>query len=216
MAKILIVEDEKPINELIKKNLELVGFNCDQSFDGLDAIKKCKEGEYDLVLLDVMLPGASGFEVIEQIGDIPVIFLTAKDGVLDRIKGLNLGADDYIVKPFAALELIARVNAVLRRTKKDAIEYKIDNLVINLKSRQVLMDGKEIELTNQEFKLLEILVTNQNIALSREKLLEFAWGYDYIGDCRTIDVHIQHLRKKLGLEDRIKTIYRLGYRLETI
>lgn len=216
MAHILIVEDEKPISELIKKNLELVGFTCEQVYDGITAMKKLEEGGYDLCILDIMLPGASGYEVIEKANNTAVIFLTAKDGVLDRIKGLNLGADDYIVKPFAALELIARVNAVLRRTRQDEEEYRLDDIVVNVKSRVVTLRGEEVELTNQEFKLLEILFTNQNIALSREKLLEYAWGYDYIGDCRTIDVHIQHLRKKLNLEDRIKTIYRLGYRLETL
>lgn len=214
MAEILIVEDEVPINTLIKKNLELVGHTCSCVYDGQAAVKAVDGHAYDLILLDVMLPGLDGFEVFEKIGGIPTIFLTAKSSLSDRLKGLTLGADDYLTKPFEMLELLARVEAVLRRTKKEAKCFTIDQVTIHFDSRQVFQDGKVVDCTPKEFDLLKTLVVNRNIALSREKLLLLAWGYDYEGDSRTVDVHIQKLRKKLGLEDRIITVYKLGYRLE--
>lgn len=214
MAKILIVEDEKPINELIFRNLSLVGHVCTQVYDGDTAEDELAGGGYDLALLDVMLPGQSGFEVIKSAGDTAVIFLTAKDGIPDRIQGLNLGADDYIVKPFDMIELLARINAVLRRTYRNNAVFALDEVRVDFDRRQVYYKGGEVDLTPKEFELLEELVVNRNIALSREKLLENVWGYDYMGDTRTIDVHIQKLRKKLGWENRIVTVYKLGYRLE--
>jgi DNA-binding response OmpR family regulator len=214
LAEILIVEDEIPINTLIKKNLELVGHRCSSVYDGQAAVEAVAVHEYDLILLDVMLPGLDGFDVFEKMHGIPTIFLTAKSGLSDRLKGLTMGADDYLTKPFEMLELLARVDAVLRRTKKDAKFFTIDNVTIHFDSRQVFLDGNGIDCTPREFDLLEALVVNRNIALSREKLLSLAWGYDYEGDTRTVDVHIQKLRKKLGLEERIKTVYKLGYRLE--
>jgi len=144
----------------------------------------------------------------------PVIFLTAMGNLADRVKGLKLGADDYIVKPFETIELLARIEAVLRRTHRSMNSFSLDNTVINLESRVVSVNGSEIEITLREFELLEILIKNKNIALSREKLLKLAWNYDYFGETRTVDVHIQKLRKKLNWEDRIKTVYKLGYRLE--
>jgi len=214
LAEILIVEDEIPINTLIKRNLELVGHRCSSAYDGQAAVETIGTYDYDLILLDVMLPGLDGFEVFERIRGIPTIFLTAKSSLSDRLKGLTMGADDYLTKPFEMLELLARVDAVLRRTKKEAKFFTIDNVTIHFDSRQVIFDGNEIDCTPREFDLLEALVVNRNIALSREKLLRLAWGYDYEGDTRTVDVHIQKLRKKLGLEERIKTVYKLGYRLE--
>jgi len=167
-------------------------------------------------LLDVMLPYKDGFSLMEQkcFEGIPVIFLTAKDSITDKVKGLKLGADDYIVKPFETVELLARVEAVLRRVKPAERIITIDNVVIYLDQRVVNVDGVSVDLTNREFELLEVLISNRNIALSREKLLELAWGYDYFGDTRTVDVHITKLRKKLSFENRIKTIFKLGYRLE--
>ncbi len=215
MAKILIVEDEKPINELIYRNLSLVGHECTQVYDGDAAEEELKTQKYDLALLDVMLPGQSGFEVIESAQETAVIFLTAKDGVPDRIKGLNLGADDYIVKPFDMIELLARINAVLRRTSKHNMTFALDETKVDFGSRKVYYKEEPVDLTPKEYDLLEELIVNRNIALSREKLLENVWGYDYMGDTRTIDVHIQKLRKKLGWENRIVTVYKLGYRLET-
>lgn len=214
MAEILVVEDETPINTLIKKNLELVGHRCSSAYDGQAAVELIAQHDYDLILLDVMLPGLDGFEVFEKIRGVPTIFLTAKSSLSDRLKGLTMGADDYLTKPFEMLELLARVDAVLRRTKKKANFFAIDNVTVHFDSRQVFLNGNVIECTPKEFDLLEALVVNRNIALSREKLLSLAWGYDYEGDSRTVDVHIQKLRKKLGLEDRIITIYKLGYRLE--
>ncbi|MGB4702466.1 MAG: response regulator transcription factor [Syntrophomonadaceae bacterium] len=214
MAKILIVEDEVPINTLIKKNLELVGHECVSVYDGQAAIDVLKDHSFDLILLDVMLPGLDGFEVFEKISRVPAIFLTARSSLSDRLKGLTMGADDYLTKPFEMLELLARVDAVLRRTKKEDKSFAFDNVIIRFDSRQILLDGEVVDCTPKEYDLLEVLVLNRNIALSREKLLNLAWGYDYEGDTRTVDVHIQKLRKKLGLEERIKTVYKLGYRLE--
>lgn len=214
MANILIVEDELPINELIKRNMNLVGHKCVSAFDGKQALAFVEEYSFDLILLDVMLPELDGFDVFDRIHGIPTIFLTAKNSLSDRVKGLNMGADDYLTKPFEMLELLARVDAVLRRTRKESEIYKIDNLIIQFDSRQIFINEEAIECTPKEYELLEVLVRNRNIALSREKLLELAWGYDYEGDTRTVDVHIQKLRKKLGLDNRIKTVYKLGYRLE--
>ncbi|HCF71516.1 MAG TPA: DNA-binding response regulator [Syntrophomonas sp.] len=214
MANIMIVEDEIPINELIKRNLNLVGHTCISVFDGKEALVCAREHSFDLILLDVMLPELDGFEVLKRINDIPTIFLTAKNSLPDRVKGLTMGADDYITKPFEMLELLARVDTVLRRARKESQSFELDNVIIKFDSRQVLADGKTIDCTPREYELLEVLVKNRNIALSREKLLDLAWGFDYEGDTRTVDVHIQKLRKKLGWENRIVTVYKLGYRLE--
>lgn len=213
MANILIVEDDRHISELVKRNLSLVGHTCTCCYDGLSGLEVLQEQSFDLILLDVMLPGVSGFDFITQVSGTPIIFVTAKGELDDRLKGLTLGAEDYIVKPFEMLELIARINIVLRRSQRDEI-MQVGAVQVDLKKRLVLSEGQEIILTPQEFSLLEILIINKNIALSRDKLLELAWGYDYIGDTKTVDVHIQKLRKKLGLENEIRTITKLGYRLE--
>ena len=216
MANILIVEDEKSINDLILMNLKLVGHTGKQAFDGKEAISVMDDFQPDLVILDVMLPYKDGFSLMEQnvFDNIPVIFLTAKDSTSDKVKGLKLGADDYIVKPFEAVELLARVEAVLRRIKPVERIITVDDTVIFLDQRTVTVCESYVELTNREFELLEVLINNRNIALSREKLLDLAWGYDYFGDSRTVDVHITKLRKKLNFENRIKTVYKLGYRME--
>lgn len=215
MAKILIVEDEEPINRLIRQNLSLAGHTCEQIYDGAAARERLLSGEtYDLIILDVMLPHVDGFALMEYTGENPVIFLTAKSGIEDKITGLTSGAWDYLTKPFEMLELIARVNLVLKKTKKESVRIRIGQVQVDLEARRVLVEGREVELTPQEFALLETLIQNRNIALSREKLLELAWGFDYMGDTRTVDVHITKLRKKLGLEQQIKTVYKTGYRLE--
>lgn len=215
MAYILIAEDEQAINDLICKNLKLLGHRTAQAFDGAQAMQLIGEENFDLVLLDVMMPQMSGFEVKSKLpADLPVIFVTAKNSVSDQLTGLNLGADDYIVKPFDVLVLIARVENVLRRTRKNDTIFAINDCVIDLAKRIVLKDGKEVVLTLQEFNLLEALVLNRNFALSREKLLQLAWGYDYMGDSRTVDVHVQKLRKKLDLQKEIVTVFKYGYRLE--
>lgn len=214
MAEILVVEDEELINELIRRNLSLVGHHCEGAVDGEEAVEKAKSKKFDLIVLDIMLPKLDGFQVLEQVKGTPTIFLTAKRSVDDRIKGLFMGADDYLTKPFEMLELVARVEAVLRRTKKEEDTFIIDDLKVEFKSKRLLLKGEVVDCTPKEFELLEVLIKNRNIALSREKLLELVWGYEYIGETRTVDVHIQKLRKKLGLENRIVTVYKTGYRLE--
>ena len=214
MAKILIAEDEKSISDLIKLNLELVGHECFQVYDGEAALNEAYSGKYDLLILDIMLPKMSGFEIMEELKDVSVIFVTAMSGVKDRIKGLRLGADDYITKPFEILELVERVKAVLRRTKKDKESFSFDDVEINFASKRVFKNGVEVVLKPKEYALFESLVNNRNIALSREKILDLVWNFDYDGDTRTVDVHIQRLRQKLGLEKRLKTVYKTGYRLE--
>ncbi len=215
MAYILIAEDEEVINNLIAKNLTMVGHKVMQTYTGTDTLAAINSNEFDLVLLDVMMPGMSGFEVKQKLDkDTPVIFVTAKQSLTDQLTGLSLGADDYITKPFDMLVLLARVENVLRRTMKNTSVFKINNCTINLNSRSVKVDDVPVSLTLQEFNLLEALVLNRNLALSREKLIELAWGFDFEGDNRTVDVHIQKLRKKCNLEKEIATVYKYGYRLE--
>lgn len=210
----MIVEDEIAINELVKRNLQLVGHQCTSVYDGEAAICEVQSHAYDLIILDIMLPERDGFEVLKQAGGTPTIFLTVRSGLADRVKGLSMGADDYLTKPFEMLELLARVEAVLRRTWQKSSCFEAGDVRIDFDSRQVFYKGQPVECTPKEYELLEVLVNNRNIALSRERLLELVWGYDYEGDTRTIDVHIQKLRKKLGWEQEIKTVYKLGYRLE--
>lgn len=216
MAHILVVEDEQPINDLITMNLKLVGHTYAKAYTGAEVAGILEKERADLVLLDVMLPGLDGFVVMEQIAPlkIPVILITARHALADRIKGFELGADDYIIKPFEILELLARINVVLRRNEQASAVFTCDGVEVRLTERQVRVGQLPVELTAREFELLEVLIRNRNIALSREKLLELAWGYDYAGDTRTVDVHIRQLRKKLGWEERIRTVFKLGYRLE--
>lgn len=214
MAEILIVEDEIAINELVKRNLQLVGHQCTSVYDGKAAVAVIQEHKFNLIILDIMLPGMDGYEVYEKVKETPTIFLTARNSLMDRIKGFNMGADDYLTKPFEMLELIARVEAVLRRTMKSKSCFVTGEVKIDFDSHQVFYKGELVDCTPKEYELLEVFINNRNIALSRERLLELIWGYDYEGDTRTIDVHIQKLRKKLGWEDMIKTVYKLGYRLE--
>lgn len=213
---ILIVEDDEGISNLIKINLNMAGYESTQIFDGLEALNLIKEKSFDLILMDIMLPGMDGFEVIKKIRNLnlPVIFLTAKNGLADKVTGLKSGAEDYIVKPFETVELLARIEVVLRRYSKNnnCIEFK--NLKIYEEERIIKKDDKTIDLTLKEFELIVILVKNKNMALSREYLLEKIWGYEYMGETRTIDTHIQKIRKKLDLTDNIKTVYKIGYRLE--
>lgn len=216
MIKILIVEDEKPINDLIEMNLTEAGYSCRCAYDGIEAADILEKERFDLVLLDIMLPGANGYELLEYIKpmEIPVIFLTAKGSVQDRVKGLKLGADDYLVKPFEIVELLARVETILRRAGKTQTEIVVDDVTIDTRSRSVKRGNKEIPLTMKEYELLLLFVRNRNIALFRETLYERVWESDYMGDSRTVDLHVQRLRKKLHWEDKIKAIYKVGYRLE--
>lgn len=216
MFRILIVEDEKPISNLIFINLKAQGYDCACAYDGLAAADIMAETDFDLVLLDIMLPEIDGYELLEYAKSLetPVIFITAKAALEDRIKGLRLGADDYIVKPFQIGELIARVEAVLRRTGKSGSVLKVYDVEINTVSRTVKKNGAPIDLTVKEFDLLTELVFNKNVALYRDRLYEKVWDEPFTGETRTLDSHIQRLRKKLGWEDRIKTVFRIGYRLE--
>lgn len=216
MAKILVSEDERAINELICRNLRLVGHETESCYDGRTALNRLSGGGYDLVLLDVMLPEYDGFEIKQRISsDIPVIFVTARGELSSRLQGLGLGADDYITKPFEILELLARVEAVLRRTHKQQRIFEFSGVRTEFDTRQVFLADKEVLLTPKEYDLLETLIINRNLALSRDKLLELVWGYDFVGESRTVDMHILKLRKKLNWENVIQTVYKMGYRLNT-
>ncbi len=216
MIKILIVDDEKPINDLIEMNLSEAGYNCTCVYDGIAACDCIEKERFDLVLLDIMLPGADGYEVLDYIKplNIPVIFLTAKGSTEDKVKGLKLGADDYLTKPFEIVELLARVESILRRAGKTQNEIEVGDIIIDTRSRSVRRGSKEIPLTMKEFELLLLFARNKNIALFRETLYENVWGSDFMGDSRTVDLHVQRLRKKLHWEEKIKAIYKVGYRLE--
>jgi two-component system, OmpR family, alkaline phosphatase synthesis response regulator PhoP len=215
MGRILIVEDEEPIRELIKLNLQIAGYETIEAEDGEEGHKLIIEGELDLIVLDIMLPKIDGYKLLPYIleRDIPVILLTARNSLKDKVMGLNLGADDYMTKPFEGMELIARVKALLRRAVKEETVKGFEDIELFLQQRKVFKAGTELELTPKEFELLNILVDNKGIALSREKLLELVWDYDYEGNTRTVDMHIQRLRMKLKT-DRIATVYKMGYRLE--
>ncbi len=216
MIKILIVDDEKAICDLIDLNLSASGYHCKAVQNGLEAIDLIEKENFDLVLLDIMLPGADGFDVMEYIRplQVPVIFITAKHEVKDRVKGLKLGADDYLVKPFDVVELTARVEAVLRRYHKTERELTAGDVVVDVEARRVLKGGKPVVLTNKEFGLLVLFIQNKNIALFRETLYEKVWEDEYIGDSRTLDLHVQRLRRKLGWEQNLVAVYKVGYRLE--
>ena len=209
MADILIVEDDEAIADLIYMNLRAEGYRCTCAHDGMEGADWIEKGRFDLVLLDIMLPEVDGYELLEYIKPTgtPVIFLTAKGAVEDRIRGLKAGADDYLAKPFQVGELLARVEAVLRR-------IGIGGKQIYPDSRSVTKNGCPVTLTAKEFDLLVELVQNKNIALYRDQLYEKVWKEPFFGETRTLDAHIQRLRRKLGWEDRIKTVFRIGYRLE--
>lgn len=213
---ILIVEDDEAISNLIKINLNMVGYESQQVFDGLEAFDLLKKEAFDLVLMDIMLPGMDGFELMKRIKDLnmPVIFLTAKNGLADKVTGLKSGAEDYIIKPFETIELLARIEIVLRRYSKNSNCIEFKNLKIYEEERIIKKQDEAIELTLKEFELMLLLVKNKNMAISREYLLEKIWGYEYMGETRTIDTHIQKIRKKLDITDNIKTVYKIGYRLE--
>ena len=214
MARILVLEDEKAINDLVALNLGMVGHTAMQAFTGKEALKIAQETPLDLLIVDVMLPDTDGFTVCEKLRGTPAIFLTALGETADKVKGFERGADDYIVKPFEMMELLLRVEAVLRRTHKCESRYRIDDLEVDFEAKTVTKGGVPVELAMQEFALLEALIKNRNIAMSRQRLMREAWDVSFLGESRTIDVHIQRLRKKLGLEERIKTVYRFGYRFE--
>ncbi|WP_321003445.1 response regulator transcription factor [Eisenbergiella porci] len=222
--KILIIEDERPINNLIRSTLTADGYSCDCAFDGKEGADLIEQRQYDLILLDLMLPEISGYDLLEYIrslgniraAQIPVIIISAMGQVQDRIRGLHLGADDYLCKPFQIGELAARVEAVLRRSGHSNEKIRIGDVLISPASRQVWKAGTPVELTVKEFDLLAELARHKNVVLSREKLYETVWQEEYTGETRTLDSHIQKLRKKLGWNGQIKTVFRIGYRLEEL
>lgn len=214
MNRILVVEDEKSIAEMIKLCLTKNGYHCETANNGIVASELIEKYRYDLILLDIMLPDMDGFELIEYIKqfNIPVIFVTAKNAVTDRVKGLRLGAEDYIIKPFDLQELIARIETVLRRFDKTKTVLEIGKIRIDTSSRTVHSNGSEVSLSAKEFDLLLYLIRNKNIALRRETIYENVWNEPYYGDTRTVDLHIQRLKKKLQLGDAVETIYKIGYK----
>lgn len=214
MNQILVVEDEKNISTLICMALSQVGYKCETASDGEIAADMIDKKRYDLILLDVMLPKINGFELIEYIRDydVPVIFITAKSDVSDRVKGLNLGADDYITKPFDVAELQARVEAVLRRYNKSVTHFSFDDIEVDTDSMLVTKSGEVVDLTIKEFEILLLFLRNKNIALYREMIYEKVWQEPYMGDTRTVDLHIQRLRKKLDIKDKIQSVFKVGYR----
>ena len=217
MNKILIAEDEAPIANLIRTALDDVGYYCAWAADGAAAADKLEREPFDLVLLDIMLPKIDGYEVLEYCKtlEVPVIFLTAKSSVQDRVMGLRLGAEDYITKPFELMELLARVETVLRRYGKAERTLSLPpDIEINTASRIVKKAGVPVALTAKEYDLLLLFAQNKNIALYRDRIYERVWGDEFLGDSRTVDLHIQRMRKKLGLEKRLVAVYKVGYRLE--
>ncbi len=216
MIRILVVDDEKPICDLIDINLSAAGYDCKTVQDGLAAIELIEREDFDLILLDIMLPGADGFDIMEYIRPlkVPVIFITAKNNVRDKIKGLKLGAEDYLVKPFDVLELMARVEVVLRRYHKTEQFLKAGDVMVDLEARKVSRGGKPVVLTNKEYGLLVLFIRNKNVALFKETLYEKVWKDEYIADSSTLELHVQRLRRKMGWEKNLVAVYKVGYRLE--
>ena len=216
MIRVLIVEDEKPISDLIKLSLTKAGYSCTCAYDGTTAANILEEEHFDLALLDVMLPEVSGFELMEYIQPTgtPVIFITAKNSLDDRVKGLRMGAEDYIIKPFEVMELLARVEVVLRRYQKTEDLLTVGELTIDMRSLQVQRNGETILLTKKEWDLMLLFAQNPGAALYRETIYERVWGGEYPVGSRVVDLHIQRLRKKIGWEDKLQTVNRVGYRLE--
>lgn len=225
--KILIVDDEEHIIELIKFNLENSGYETLTATNGIDALRIIREESPRLILLDIMLPGMDGYDICKEIrkdsviANIPVIMITAKGEEVDKILGLELGADDYITKPFSIRELIARVKALIRRTSSSMTDhiYKFSNISIDFNKHEILKDDTKIDLTLKEFELLEILIKNKGRVMTRDFLLDKIWGYEYIGETRTVDVHIRHLRQKVEDDDKspkyIETVRGIGYRFNS-
>ncbi|MBQ7886731.1 MAG: response regulator transcription factor [Clostridia bacterium] len=213
MADIMIVEDEASIRQVLSMHLKLVGHRVREAQDAAQARALFEEKAPDLALLDIMLPGEDGFSLGEfLIGQsVPVLFLTAKTAVPDRVRGISMGAQDYILKPFEPAELLARVENILRRTKREETTLTCGELFIDFSARRAALSGEDVQLTVMEFDLLSMLARRRNVAMSREELLFGVWGYDYAGETRTVDVHVQRLRSKIGAS-YIETVYKYGYR----
>lgn len=216
MIHILIVEDEKPISELMRMSLRKAGYQCTCVFNGEQAADVLEKRSFDLILLDIMLPRVDGFELMEYIRPlgIPVIFITAKNSVDDKVKGLRMGAEDYIVKPFEILELLARVDVVLRRYQKTQTVMDIGGLHIDMAAMRVWRDGQEIPLTRKEYDILLLFARNPGVALYRETIYERVWQEEFPFGSKTVDLHVQRLRKKVGWENCLHAVNKVGYRLE--
>ena len=216
MIRILAVDDERPIAELLRLSLTRAGYECVTAYDGIEAANLIEKEPFDLILLDIMLPGIDGFELMEYIRStgIPVIFLTAKNAVSDRVKGLRMGAEDYMVKPFDILELMARVEGVLRRHGKLQTSIQIGDLHINTLSMQVTRGREEVPLTRKEYELLLLFARNVGVVLSKTTIYERVWGGEYPDNTRTVELHIQRMKKKLGWDEKLRPVYGIGYRLE--
>lgn len=216
MVEMLIVEDEKPISELLRLSLTNAGYHCTCVYDGMDAANKIEKEVFDLILLDVMLPGISGFELMDYIRDssTPVIFITAKNAVSDRVRGLRMGAEDYIIKPFDILELQARVEGVLRRHGKLETTLTVAGLEINTLAMTVMRNGVEIPLTRKEYDIALLFARNPGIVLYKSTIYERVWGGEYPESTRTVELHVQRMKKKVGWDTLIKPVYAIGYRLE--
>ena len=216
MTRILIVEDDENIAKTIKAAVAVVGYEGCICGNGLEAVELIRREAWDVALLDVNLPDIDGFEVMRRISsrDLPVIFLTARQNVLDKVNGLRLGAEDYIVKPFEALELLSRIEVVLRRANKLSSRLAYGEIEVDTASHTVTKNGKKVSLTPKEFDLFVFFLRNADVAVTRERLLSAVWGYEFEGESRTVDIHVQQVRKKLGLYDSLVTIPKLGYRLE--
>lgn len=216
MNHIFLVEDDPSITKTIQAILEVGGYQNSCCSNGKEALQQIRSKNFDLILMDVMLPDMDGFSILEQMGgiDTPVIFLTAKQEVSDKVRGLRLGAEDYIVKPFEAVELLARIEVVLRRTHRGNTVLTLNGITVDLERHTVTMDNQPVNLTPKEFDVLVFFLQHRNIAITRERLLAAVWGYEYEGETRTVDIHIQQIRKKLNLKQNLITIPKLGYRLE--
>ena len=222
MARILIVDDEEKIRAVIKEYALFNDYETDEAEDGMQAVDKCSKQDYDLIIMDIMMPKLDGFTAVKQIRkykDIPVIMLSARGEEYDKLHGFELGIDDYVVKPFSPKELMARCAAVLARksgTRTDSEEVlSSDGIVLNLAARTLEIDGEKVEITLKEFEILSFLMKNKNIAISRERMLSDIWGYDFYGDDRTIDTHIKNLRNRLGkYRDKVLTVRGIGYKFE--
>ena len=216
--KILVVDDEELIRNVIKEYLMMENYTVDEAGDGQEAIEKAKNNDYNLIIMDIMMPKMDGYQACKEIKktkDVPFIMLSARSEEYDKLIGFDLGIDDYVTKPFSPKELVARVKAILKRNTTDTYTYKFEGLTINDLAHEVRVDDKKINLTPKEDDLLKYLVTNKNIALSREQLLTNIWGYDFFGDDRTIDTHIKTLRNSLGKYRKfIVTVRAIGYKFE--
>lgn len=218
MSKILIVDDEENIVNVLKEYAIHSGFDVDVAFDGKQAVKLALENNYDCLLIDIMMPNLNGFDAVKEIKrrrNIPTLMISARSEEYDKLLGFELGIDDYIVKPFSPREVMARVKAITKRYSPAAEILNINGMTIDVYGRELLIDGEKVVITNKEFDILVYLVKNKNMALKRDKILRDVWGYDYFGDCRTVDTHIKMLRSHLlGKADCIKTIHGIGYKLE--